>query len=221
MNGHRLTATTMGAGAAFGLACVAFAVMYLMGTHRTALAIPAAFGWAAALAALRPLVAQDMRKQLYFAFGVMAFLIFFLHETYEYTGKVRAFPLIIGYTGVVFSVLDILSLTDTTLGHAISRIFGCALEKETDVGKRTVRRELTVFAAMGTSVLAIWLVGFLVAAPLFVGLWMVIGGGKPVRHALYGGAATLGFIYLLFEVVLRYELYRGIIGMWLIDMLQA
>ena len=81
-----------------------------------ALAAPAVIGWLAALAAARPLVDAERRTALYFAFGVLALMIFFIHQTYGYTGRVRNFPLIIGYTGVAICLLDILSLTRTSVG---------------------------------------------------------------------------------------------------------
>lgn len=36
-------------------------------------------------------------------------------------------------------------------------------------------------------------------------------GGYSVRHSLYLAAGTLGFIYVMFEIILQYELYRGVL----------
>jgi hypothetical protein len=218
MNGRTLTATTIGAAVAFVVLCAAFLILSQQGIHRSVQVIPVALAWAAALVALRPLVTRDHLTPLYFAFGVMAFMIYFLYETYGYAGKVRTFPLVIGYAGVVLSMLDILSLTDTRLGHGITRFFGAALVPEENVSRK-VSRELIVFAAMGLSVLGIYLFGFLLAGPVFVMLWMLIGGGKSLKHSLYGGEATLFFVYVLFELVLRYELFRGIVVVWILEMI--
>jgi hypothetical protein len=45
----------------------------------------------------------------------------------------------------------------------------------------------------------------------------MIGGGSSLRHAFYGALGTLVFTYVLFEVALKYELYRGIAVIWLIE----
>lgn len=216
MNGGRLPGTSAGAGIGFLVCCAAFAAMAFAGVSRNGLMAPAALGWLIALFGLRPLVGREKHTALYFAFAVLALMVFFIHETYGYTGKVRDFPLIVGYTGVVLCLLDVLSLTDTGPGTAITRFFGSHFDVEAMAGRR-VSRELAAFAAMGGCVLGIYLFGFLLFSPLFVILWM-LAGGKTLKHAVYGGLFTLAFVYLLFEVAFKYELYRGVLFIWLLDL---
>ena len=196
--------------------CFMFAYLAYVGVSRAGLMIPVVLGWVAALITMRPQVNRDKHTALYFAFGVMAVMIFFVHETYGYAGKVRNFPLIIGYTGIVICILDVLSLSNRGVGTAITRFFGSQLD-EKEMGGRAVRRELITIAAMGSCVLGLWLFGFLAFSPLFVALWM-LAGGKSVKSALYGGIFTLFFIYLMFEIAFQYELYRGTLFIWLLDL---
>jgi len=216
MTGKRVLGPVLGAGIAF-LACgAAFLFMAYSGVSRTGLMAPVALGWLTALAGMRPLVDREKHTALYFAFAVLALMIFFIHETYGYTGKVRNFPLIVGYAGVVLCVLDILSLGNTRPGMAITGFFGSHLDVATMSGRK-VSRELIAFAAMGGCVLGIWLFGFLLFSPVFVILWMLFGG-KSLKHAIYGGAFTVAFVYLLFEVAFKYELHRGVLIIWLFDL---
>ena len=201
---------------AFLACCFMFAYLTFVNVSRTGLMVPVVLGWVVALIAMRPLVDRDKHTALYFAFGVMAVMIFFIHETYGYSGKVRNFPLIIGYTGVVICALDVLSLSNRAVGTAITRLFGSQLD-EKEMGGRSVKRELITFAAMGSCVLGIWLFGFLAFTPIFVALWM-LAGGKTVKNSLYGGIFTLFSIYLMFEIAFKYELYRGILFIWLLDL---
>ena len=196
--------------------CFAFAYLAYVGAARNELIIPAALGWIVGLITMRPLVDRDRHTALYFAFSVLALMIFFIHQTYGYSGRVRNFPLIIGYTGVVICILDILSVSRLTIGVAITHFFGSHLDVK-EMNSRQVNREFIAFAAMGGCVLGIWLFGFLVFSPIFVGLWMLVGG-KPVKHCVYGSVFTLIFIYLLFELAFQYELYRGILFIWLLDL---
>ncbi|MDX1486306.1 MAG: tripartite tricarboxylate transporter TctB family protein [Alphaproteobacteria bacterium] len=212
----RLSPRSIAAGVAFVLLMAAYLVMLQMGLHRTVLVIPLALAWTAALLGLKPLVEEDKHNALYFAFGIMAFMIFFLHETYALKGKERTFPLIIGYAGVVLSLLDIASITETRAGHVVTRFFGADLDPA-EIRPRALTRELAIFLVMGLGVLGIWLFGFLIASPIFVFLWMLIGGGKSVKLSLYVGLATFVFIYGLFELVLKYELFRGIVTTWVME----
>jgi len=212
----KLTNATIICSLAFLASCFMFAYLSYVGVSRTGLMTPVIFGWVVALIAMRPLVDSDKQTALYFAFGVLAVMIIFVHETYGYSGKVRNFPLIIGYTGIVICVLDVLSLSNRVIGTTITRAFGSELDKS-EMGGRKVKRELITFAAMGGCVLGLWLFGFLAFSPIFVGVWM-LAGGKTVKNALYGSIFTLIFIYFLFEVAFQYELYRGKLFIWLLDL---
>ena len=212
MSGKALPNATIGGGAALLACCAVFVFLVYNGVSRSVVMLPVALGWVMALVAARPVVERKRHTALYFAFAVM---VFFIHETYGYTGKVRDFPLIVGYTGVVLCALDILSLTATGAGTAITRFFGSQINPM-ELGGRPVKRELIAFAAMGGCVLGIWLFGFLVFSPLFVMSWM-LAAGKPVRSSLYGGIFTLAFVWLLFEVAFKYELHRGVVFLWLMD----
>ena len=211
-----LTNATIICSLAFLASCFMFAYLSYVGVSRTGLMTPVILGWVVALIAMRPLVDSDKQTALYFAFGVLAVMIIFVHETYGYSGKVRNFPLIIGYTGIVICVLDVLSLSNRVVGTTITRAFGSQLD-ESEMGGRKVKRELITFAAMGGCVLGLWLFGFLAFSPIFVGVWM-LAGGKTVKNALYGSIFTLFFIYFLFEVAFQYELYRGKLFIWLLDL---
>ena len=206
--------------AGFVASLAAFAVMLGLGIHQTVLLIPLGIAWVLALMGLKNTVEENRRAALYFAFAIMAVMIFFLHETYEMKGKVRTFPLIIGYTGMVFSVLDILSVTDTRIGRFVTRALGAALE-ESEIKHPRISKELLVFASMGLGVLGIWLFGFLIASPIFVFLWMLIGGRKSLKLALYVGLGTFVFIYGLFELILKYELFLGVVTTWIIELYEV
>ena len=211
---------SMISGVGFVAALAAFYVMFSTGFSPTVLMIPVFCAWGLALIGLKPMVDKEHYSALYFAFGVMALMIFFIHETYEIKGTGRTFPLIIGYSGLVLSVIDISSVTDTRIGRFVTRIFGAALEPD-QIKQRKVAREFLIFAVMALGVFGIWLFGFLIASPIFVFLWMWIGGGKSLKLSFYVGFATLVFIYGLFEAILKYELFPGVVTVWLIEIIQG
>jgi hypothetical protein len=216
MSDKGLSGASLGGGLVFLLGCIAFGYLASGKPTPGLLALPALIGWFSLLVAARPLIEREKHTALYFALAVLALMIFFIHQTYGYSGKVRNFPLIIGYTGVAMCLLDIMSLTRTGLGAAITGFFGSHLDLD-EVSDRKVSRELYAFAAMGGCVLGIWLFGFLVFSPLFVIMWMMVGR-KTLKASVYGGVFTLIFIYLLFELAFKYELYQGVVFVWLLDL---
>ena len=202
----------------FCAACAAFGGMWLAGFGGSALALPAIVGWVAALFASRPLVPEERRQALYFSFALAAFFVFFLHETYEYRGSVRAFPLMVGWIGIVLTGIEIIAVTETRAGRIFGAIFG-ARPAEITAGERPVGRELACIAAITAAGPLVWILGFLGAAPVFVFLWMWRWGGKPVRFAFYAAIAVTVFIWLLFEFALSYELYRGLAFEWTVELM--
>jgi hypothetical protein len=206
----------MFSGFGFLAALGVFYVMLNAEFHQTILMIPLAVAWGLALFALKPMVEEEHHSALYFAFAIMALMLFFLHETYELKGKVRTFPLIIGYSGMVLSALDILSVTNTRVGQFVTRFFGAALEED-QTKHRPISKEFLIFAVMGLGVFIIWLFGFLIASPVFVFLWMLVGGGKTLKLSFYVAVCTLAFIYGLFEMILKYELFQGVVTLWAIE----
>lgn len=204
----------------FLAACAALVFMGDKSASRNALMIPAAIGWVAAFYTLFPMVSKDRRSSLYFAFGIMAFLIYFLHETYGYHDKSRYFPVLIGWAGVALATLDIVSVTETRAAHVINTIFGGELSEPPGKGLR-VSREIACLVAISMSVVLIWLFGFLIASPVFVFLWMWLWGRKRILLSLYVAVFTFLFIWVLFQVLFQYDLYHGIVVQWFMDRIQG
>lgn len=163
------------------------------------------------------LVPPAHRGTIGFAFAVLAFMIFFIFESYDYKSAIRVFPLIIGFSGVVLCILDILSNTDTALGRVVNTVFGTEMAEPKPQAPRKIIKELTIFAWMSGLVLGIYVFGFLVMTIVFVFLWMWVLGGRTLTASLYISIATFGFIYLMFSVILSYELFIGVLFEYLIE----
>lgn len=209
-NVRSLPMITVAGGAVALAAVVAFFVLINAGASRTVFGMAGAVAWLGFLLAVRPFVQRESMSAFWFAFALLAFFIFFVDQTYEYEGRVRLFPLLIGYLGIILSVLDILSLTAGRAGEIVTRSFGKAFDP-TNLHGRNAVRELLVIGAICLIVVAIYLFGFLVATPLCVAVWMLVGGRKPMGLTLATAAGAFVFVWVLFELALRYELYRGLI----------
>ena len=157
--------------------------------------------------------APEKRGPLYFALGLFALTVFFIYLSYGYTPKVRLFPLMVGYTGLILCTLDLISLTGTGFGRIIDTVFSGKAVKETGKAPKfapKLSRQLIAMAWMVGLTIGIYIVGFMVMVPVYVFSSMLFQGKKSVKKCAYGAVGTTVFVWVMFELLLKYELYRGI-----------
>ena len=157
--------------------------------------------------------APEKRGTFYFALGLFALTGFFIYLSYGYAPEVRLFPLLVGYTSLILCTLDLIGLTDTALGRIIDTVFsGKAVEKTGKAPKFAPKlsRQLIAMAWMVGLTIGIYIVGFMVMVPVYVFSSMLFQGKKSVKACAYGAVGTSAFIWVMFELLLKYELYRGI-----------
>ncbi|OUV74945.1 MAG: hypothetical protein CBC83_03365 [Flavobacteriales bacterium TMED123] len=163
-------------------------------------------------------IPQHRRASAYYILVILAFVVLFIVTSYQYKLTDRMFPLMVGYVAVPLLLIDLIALTDSKIGRKISVFFSAKtpeeVDKDADKTKRTMAEELKIFMWMGTLVLGIYLIGFLPCTPIFVYCWMKFRGGYSVRQSAYLAIATITFVYVLFEILLQYELYPGIFLYW-------
>ena len=163
-------------------------------------------------------IPQHRRASAYYILVTLAFVVLFIVTSYQYKLTDRMFPLIVGYVALPLLLMDLLALTDSKIGRKISIFFSAKtpeeVDKDADKTKRTMAEELKIFMWMGMLVLGIYLIGFLPCTPIFVYCWMKFRGGYSVRQSAYLAIATITFVYVLFEILLQYELYPGIFLYW-------
>ena len=71
--------------------------------------------------------------------------------------------------------------------------------------------ERRVLASVIGAVAGVYLVGFLVALPIYLALTIALIGRQPWRLAVVTAGLTTAGIYLAFEVVLSYRLFAGVV----------
>ncbi|MCH7777465.1 MAG: hypothetical protein IH878_13135 [Gemmatimonadetes bacterium] len=58
--------------------------------------------------------------------------------------------------------------------------------------------------------IGIYLIGFMAMVPAYVFSSMLFQGKKSVKQCAYGAISASAFIWVMFELLLKYELYRGV-----------
>jgi small-conductance mechanosensitive channel len=115
--------------------------------------------------------------------------------------SIRVLPMVIG--GIVFSLA------------AISLVRDLLSKKETrgPEEEKSLRTYWPTAAWIASFALAIYLLGFLIAIPLFI-LSYLKSKGRGWLGCIIVAGITTGLIYLAFEFALQVKLYRGLLFSW-------
>jgi len=121
----------------------------------------------------------------------------------------RQVPMLVAGAMLVLSIFDFICRFDVPALRPLRDFWGA------DFRNREMRHNPRWTAELGQvlwmigCVAAMLSIGFLPAVPLFVFLYMVINGRRPMIESLATAAIVFGFVYIVFEVLLDYQLYRG------------
>jgi len=133
----------------------------------------------------------------------------FVAQSYAFDFEERIVPLLIGYTTILFVAIDLLSMSGSRIGRAVNGAIGGGAGRA--VEDRLFRQELNISIWLAAVVAGAYLVGFLVIIPVFAFFSMLRRGRYPLRHAIAMTIGLFAVIWVGFELLLGYELYRGIL----------
>jgi hypothetical protein len=152
------------------------------------------------------------RIDLYTSLLILALVTAFLVLSYGLTGKGETVPVLVGWIGFVLCVLDVLAQTDTGLGRRIAMLMSGTAHAVGEGGERPSAKAETVACLwmIGGTVLVI-LFGFLIATPVYVFAYMLLHGRKGVMQSGLTALVTTLFIWVVFERLMEYELFRGLL----------
>lgn len=123
----------------------------------------------------------------------------------------RLVPTIVGWAMLVLSIIDILSRLDLPFSKFLRDFWGA------DFRNREMKHNPALKAEIGQ---ALWIaglvtgmltIGILPSVPAFVMGYMAFHGGRRWIECIVAGAIVFGFVFVVFEVLLNYELYRGVL----------
>jgi hypothetical protein len=73
-----------------------------------------------------------------------------------------------------------------------------------------ISREIRGFLWLGSLLTAVYLVGFLIATPLYIFSFLRISASKSVRECTVASVLGSAFVYVIFVVLLDYRLFAGV-----------
>ncbi len=144
------------------------------------------------------------------AFGLLLVTMAYLAVAYSYAPDSRAVPVGVAWTMIGLLALDLLSRTRTRAGEALTRWLNPAAG-EAEERRYPVLSQVSAVLWVILFVAALVLLGVLAAVPLYVFASTRLRGGRGTLTCLAIAAGAGLFIWLLFAVVLRLDLYPGLL----------
>jgi len=129
--------------------------------------------------------------------------------SYTLNPTAREVPLLVGYGLLTLLAIDFYSRLELPLSRLLRDFWGA------DFRNREMRHdprwtdEAALFLWVIGCTAGMVLVGILPSVTVFVLAFMRLHGRRPWRESAICALATLGFVYVVFEVLLDYALYRG------------
>lgn len=157
-----------------------------------------------------------MKSRGHIVFSVFIVLIgaYVIFSASHWSFKTGFFPLAVAIPLVILALL-----------HLLLQFFGApetagspAVEAEfaNDVSPEVARqRVIAIFSWIASFVLLVYLVGFPLAVPVFIFLYLKFYSRESWLSSLTLTAAAWGFFYVVFQHVVRLQFEDGIIQRWL------
>ncbi len=125
----------------------------------------------------------------------------------------RELPLLVGFVLVVFSTIDLISITETPIGRRCRTLnpAGAPPVQASNAEAYSRRRQITAWALIAALVVLLLLIGALPATALYVATTVFLLGRRPLLMAIVLGVVVAGACYLLFDLALRVDLFPGLL----------
>jgi hypothetical protein len=149
------------------------------------------------------------------ALGLLAVTVGYLVQAYGYAPESRLVPAGVAWAMIALLALDLAARSRTRLGAAVNRwLNSAALSRGTPAqdGTRPLGRQVAAVLWIAGFTLALTLIGILASVPLYVFASLRLRGRRPFGLCAAVSAGTALLIWLLFAVVLRIDLYPGLLA---------
>ena len=153
-------------------------------------------------------------REFWAAMFVLVLSIGVLLWAKTYPGDSGAVPVLVAWGTIVLSVIDVVSQFETPLGRRVRRlvtadkIVAWKMEGEEDA---PLSRILLSMAWILGYLAAIFLIGFIIATPIYIFCYTLIHGARSLRDSILVAAAITLTIWLTFAVLFSYPLYPGLL----------
>jgi len=141
---------------------------------------------------------------------ILAAAALYVWGSYGYDPASRTLPWIAGMLAIVLASADLL-LMRGPLGFMTAHVESRE-GVSSEAGTRAVRQELIAFAWIGLFLPLVVVLGFYAAVLLYVFCYLRLYAGKGALAAFAAASGLAGFLYVVFGVLMGYEIFGGFLG---------
>lgn len=176
---------------------------------------------------------KNSKLAMYFNIGMVLFVLLIIYLSIGYSPRSRLMPLMVGIVTLVLIVVQFMFEAVPSLSKYASygkidfeadllKSENVAMELTTEQkAKKKAKmspeekqqRLITIWSWIAGLGVALFVVGFLIALPLFLLLFLRINAGLTWLKSSVMTAVTSGVLYVVFSMVLHMEFYGGLLGM--------
>lgn len=137
----------------------------------------------------------------------------FLVWASSYGAEARLFPMLVAGVWVALCGLDLWACSGTSPGDAVARFFSSrmAVRRAMAAERRPPWAAVVAVLWVAGFVLSVIVAGFLPAMAAYVFLFVALQGKRSIRVAVTAAVLTTGLAWGVFEQLMNYEVYRGLL----------
>ncbi len=148
-------------------------------------------------------------RSIYPPLVLIAIAIIMIVWSQRYNETARQVPLLVSYSLLVLAVIDLVCRFDQPLLRPLRDFWGADFQNREMKHDPSPAAEFSqIFWIIGC-VAGMMLIGILPTVPVFIFFYIAINGGRPWLESLFVTAIVFAFVYVVFEGLLDYPLYRG------------
>ena len=150
-------------------------------------------------------------KKSSFTILILICAIAYVITATRYGPQARLMPLIVGIPAIILSIIQLIfDMTGWEMKKAETKTKLDIPDEHSILGKASGAQTFAVFVSLTVFFGLIYLVGFMVAIPIFLFAFLIVIAKKKILRSFIFSAAMTSVIYVLFIKVLQAQLYKGI-----------
>ena len=139
----------------------------------------------------------------------VAFLMIVWSQRYNETASLV--PLLVSYTLLILAFFDLVCRFEKPFIRPLRDFWGADFQNREMKHDPSPAAEVSQVVWIVGCVAGMMLIGILPTIPIFILSYIIINGRRPWLESLIVTVIVFAFVYVVFEMLLDYQLYRGVL----------
>lgn len=142
---------------------------------------------------------------------VLALSVVFVLWSRQYGEQGGLMPGLVGWVLIVLGLVDVIASSGTRLGDVLAGLFAGEIVGEAPPEAHPAGKAALAAAWVTGFVAAVYVFGFLPVIPVYVFVFVAVQGRLGLRTALLAAVAVTLFTWGVFQELMHYDVYRGLL----------